>query len=377
MRRPWVWLGASLAIIVVLALPVAQPEDARLDGEAPARSAPSRCKGIAYINREFGDNALNPIQIVLQTKPGGVFTPKFLTGLDKLSNTLAADRRANSVTSLATYMAAEPRDGRYENLKPDHDFWPAPKFEGLAKNEPTPGVFLTNYISVWAPKVPYNPAYFGWGVFTFAPGTSKQLKVAQTLQVYRVNSGAVTVEAGRPTTLWRNADFGKRDKGKTVPAGSPVTLRRGDQLVVPELTPVELHDRRAARGDDDRRGHLPRAPGLLVADVLGGQRAHDGPVPGHSAVDRGRRARLHVPEGRGAHHPRPLPDQAGREVPAPPAPGAGADQRHRRDADDLLVAGDGDHAPEHDGRGGAVRHGDPAPARAASRSSRASASTAR
>ena len=66
-------------------------------------------------------------------------------------------------------MAAEPRDGRYEHLKPDIDFWPAPDFEGLPKNEPTPGVFLTNTISVWAPKVPYSPAYFGWGVFTFAP----------------------------------------------------------------------------------------------------------------------------------------------------------------------------------------------------------------
>ena len=34
MRRPWLWLCASLALIVVLALPVLPPEDARLDGEA-------------------------------------------------------------------------------------------------------------------------------------------------------------------------------------------------------------------------------------------------------------------------------------------------------------------------------------------------------
>ena len=72
----------------------AQPEDARLDGEAPAAETPSRVQGLDYINSQFGNNALNPIQIVLKTKPGGVFTPKFLTGLDKLSNTLAADRRA-------------------------------------------------------------------------------------------------------------------------------------------------------------------------------------------------------------------------------------------------------------------------------------------
>lgn len=239
MRRPWMWLAISLGLIVVLAYPVL---NLKMLGSTekllPARA--EAVKGIDIINKEFGDNALNPIQIVLRTKPGEVFTPKFLTGLDKLSNSLAADRRANSVTSLATYMAAEPRDGRYQNLKPDHDFWPAPKFEGLAKNEPTPGVFLTNYISAWVPQVPYNPSYFGWGVFTFPPGTSKELKVAQTLQVYRVNEGALTVTAGKPTTMWRNADFNKRKKAKTVPAGEPVTLRRGDQLVVRELTPVTI-----------------------------------------------------------------------------------------------------------------------------------------
>ena len=55
-----------------------------------------------------------------------------------------------------------------------------------------------------------------------------------------MNSGALTVKAGKPTTLWRRVDFGKRNKGQTIPAGSPVTLRKGDQLVVTELTPVTL-----------------------------------------------------------------------------------------------------------------------------------------
>ena len=109
MRRPWVWLARLARAHRRARAAGAQPEDARLDGEAPAAQTPSRVQGLDYINSQFGNNALNPIQIVLKTEPGGVFTPKFLTGLDKLSNTLAADRRANGVTSLATYMAAEPR----------------------------------------------------------------------------------------------------------------------------------------------------------------------------------------------------------------------------------------------------------------------------
>ena len=240
MRRPWVWLGASIALIVVLALPVLNLKMLGSTAKLLPRDAES-VRGLDYINSQFGNNALVPIQIVLKTQPGGVFTPKFLTGLDKLTNTLAADRRSTGVTSLASYMAAEPRDdGRYKNLKAAHDFWPAPNFEGLPKNEPTPGVFLTNYISVWAPEVPTNPSYFGWGVFTFKPGTATQLKVAQTLQVYRILSGRLTVQAGGPVTMWRGADFGKRHKGQTIAPPSNLTLSPRDQLVVPTLTPIRL-----------------------------------------------------------------------------------------------------------------------------------------
>ena len=240
MRRPWAWLAASLALLLILAFPA---RELKLLG-ATGKLLPGRAesvKGLNILDDQFGQNLLSPIQIVVKTHKGGVFTPRFLTGLDKLTNTLAADPRASSATSLASYMAAEPRDGRYEHLKAGHDFWPAPNFEGLPKNEPTPGVFLTNYISVWTPKVPYNPSYFGWGVFTFKPGADVHLKVAQTLQVYRVNSGSLTVEAGHPVTMWRKADFGKRHKSQTIDPPSTVTLHPGDQLVVPTLTPVKLH----------------------------------------------------------------------------------------------------------------------------------------
>jgi RND superfamily putative drug exporter len=109
MRRPWAWLCASLALIIVLALPALGLKMLGSTAKLLPQSAES-VQGLNYINKQFGNNALSPIQIVLKTQNGGVFTPKFLTGLDKLSNALAADRRSTGVTSLATYMAAEPRD---------------------------------------------------------------------------------------------------------------------------------------------------------------------------------------------------------------------------------------------------------------------------
>ena len=239
MRRPWAWLTASLAILLLLAFPASQLKLLGATGKLLPGSAES-VKGLNILDDQFGENLLSPIQIVVKTHKGGVFTPDFLTGLDKLTNTLAADPRAASVTSLASYMVAEPRDGRYEHLKGNHDFWSAPKFEGLPKNEPTPGVFLANYISVWTPNVPTNPAYFGWGIFTFKPGTDVPLKVAQTMQVYRINSGNLTVQAGGRVTMWRKADFGKRRKAQAIDPQSAVTLHPGDQLVVPTMTPVRL-----------------------------------------------------------------------------------------------------------------------------------------
>jgi uncharacterized membrane protein YdfJ with MMPL/SSD domain len=239
MRRPWAWLAASLALILILALPARNLRLLGATGKLLPGSAES-VKGLNILDSEFGANLLTPIQIAVTTHRGGVFTPTFLTGLDKLTSTLAADPRAAQVTSLATYMAAEPRDGRYEHLKAVHDFWKAPKFVDLKSKEALPGVFITNIISVWVDKVPYSPAYFGFGQFRFASGTDRKLAVAPALQVYRITAGKLTVQARGPVTLWRKADFGKRHKGQTVAAGTHVTLAPGDQLVVQPETAVRL-----------------------------------------------------------------------------------------------------------------------------------------
>jgi len=110
----------------------------------------------------------------------------------------------------------------------------------LASNEIAPGVFLKEYINAWVDNAPYRAAYFGFGQFQFSSGATHELQVTPTLQVYRVNRGNLTVQAGRPVTLWRKADFGKRHKGKTIAAGSTITLATGDQLVVRPETPVTL-----------------------------------------------------------------------------------------------------------------------------------------
>lgn len=239
MRRPWAWLAGSLALIILLAVPIGQLKLLGATGKLLPGSAES-VKGLDILDAKFGENLLSPIQIVVKTEKGGVFTPKFLKGLDKLTATLATDPRASSVSSLATYMAPEPRDGRYEHLRADHDFWKAPDLSHSTDSHPTPGVYLTNIISVWADEVPYSPAFFGFARFRFAGGSDTQLKVAPAFQIYRIEKGNLRVEAGRPVTLWRKADFGKRNKAQTVAAGNAVTLSPGDQLVVQQKTPVRL-----------------------------------------------------------------------------------------------------------------------------------------
>ena len=196
MRRPWVWLSASLAIILVLAWPA---REMKLLGATPKLlpGAAESVKGVDILNEEFGENLLSPIQIVVTTPDEGVFTPKFLVALDRLTNSLAADPRAASVTSLATYMVAEPRDGRWSRITAKHDFAPAPDISNLEEDEVTPGVFLENTIDVWADEVPHSPAYFGFARFNFPSGADHQLQVTPTFQVYRINTGSLKVQAAR------------------------------------------------------------------------------------------------------------------------------------------------------------------------------------
>jgi RND superfamily putative drug exporter len=102
MRRPWVWLAYALATLGILAMPLVH---LGLMG-VPLGSLPKdveSSRGVAAVADAFGPNRLEPIQIVLSSsEPNGVWNPEFLTGLQRLSNTIAADPRVDAVLSLST-----------------------------------------------------------------------------------------------------------------------------------------------------------------------------------------------------------------------------------------------------------------------------------
>src|SRR5881275_1544145 len=89
MHRPWVWLAYALAVLAVLAMPVL---DLGLMGVAPAGlpQPAESSQGVAAVSQDFGPNRLEPIQIVLTaSERDGVWTPSFLTGLQRLSTAIA------------------------------------------------------------------------------------------------------------------------------------------------------------------------------------------------------------------------------------------------------------------------------------------------
>jgi RND superfamily putative drug exporter len=222
MGRPWAWLLVSMVILLAIAFPA---RELRLVGASPGLlpQKSESVKGTQLLDKEFGSNLLTPIQVVLRTKEAnGIWNPDVLTQLDQLTNTLKNDPRTANVTSLATYEAAEPRDGRYQHITP-FDFMPAPAVDPLDPDPDPPGIGIEHKMSVWVDSVPYNPAYFGFADFKFAAGTNQQLSVAPTLQVYLIQSGALTVQAGGAVSLTRAADFGQRDKAQSVADGSPLT----------------------------------------------------------------------------------------------------------------------------------------------------------
>src|SRR4051812_17363448 len=102
MRQPLTFLTAGLGLLLVLAIPVL---DIGLMGVAPG-SLPQEAessRGYAAVADALGPNRLEPIQIVMSTpQENGVWTPAFLTALQRLSTAIAADPRADQVLSLST-----------------------------------------------------------------------------------------------------------------------------------------------------------------------------------------------------------------------------------------------------------------------------------
>jgi putative drug exporter of the RND superfamily len=93
MRRPWVWLGVSLAILVVLAAPV---RELTLYGSSAGilPSSVEAAKSVAIMNAEFGANRLTPIQVLFRAgQPGAADRADFRDALKRVSDWAAADPR--------------------------------------------------------------------------------------------------------------------------------------------------------------------------------------------------------------------------------------------------------------------------------------------
>src|SRR5687768_17496173 len=102
MRRPLAWMAVALAALVVLALPA---RNLRLIGVTPGAlpHEAESVRGAIAMAETLGPNRLEPIQIVVRTdEPNGVWTPAFLTALQRITAAIGSDARTDQVISLAT-----------------------------------------------------------------------------------------------------------------------------------------------------------------------------------------------------------------------------------------------------------------------------------
>lgn len=105
MARPWVWLVASLAVMLFIASPIRDIAVAGPNIQALPSSA-SSVQGTELLARVFGPGYVAPIQVVIRSPSGSVFNPGFLRGVQNLTADIAADPRVQGVQSLTTIARA-------------------------------------------------------------------------------------------------------------------------------------------------------------------------------------------------------------------------------------------------------------------------------
>ncbi len=242
MRRPWPYLLASSAFLLVLAWPAIE---LKMTG-AQTTSLPSDTESVigADLLREgFQDERLTPIQVVIETpEQDGVWTPEYLTAIDTFTATLQSDPRVESVDSLATYFASYPRDGRYQNLGPS-DFDSAPQLtpdgqpvlDGIELEEPINVVIADNPL-----EPPTAPTFMGIAEFRFPAGESLDLVPTQSLNVIAITSGALTVIGQTPLAILRAANRADPTRVEAVPIGTEITVVPADQLILPPLSQLSI-----------------------------------------------------------------------------------------------------------------------------------------
>ena len=110
MRRPWLWFGLSLAILLAFAIPI---KDIDVLGASPGvlPAEADSAQGSAALTSAFGGNRLNPIQIVVRTgAQNGVWKPETLEAIARLTADLALDPRVQEVSSIANVVPDLPPD---------------------------------------------------------------------------------------------------------------------------------------------------------------------------------------------------------------------------------------------------------------------------
>ncbi|MCI0439546.1 MAG: MMPL family transporter [Chloroflexi bacterium] len=243
MRRPWVWLLGALAVMLFIASPARNLDMVGATTSVLPADTDS-VQGAAALEQALGANRLTPIQIVMKAdNENGVWTPTFLNSLKELTDVLAADQRAEEVTSLSTMLWNVP-DFEYPNITASY-FRPAP--ESPDPSNPfllpdVPGVTLETLISADVSGPPHPPAFAGTGRFTLQPGQGVQAASAPAVDVIRVMDGTLSIQANGETTLTRGVTGGANDRAEAVPAGTRFSLNAGDQLVVPMDVPIDVQN---------------------------------------------------------------------------------------------------------------------------------------
>ncbi len=243
MRRPWRWLVASLIVLLLVAYPARSLAMIGSDpGVLPAEK--ESVEGVRILDENFGENRLTPIQIVMKAdQENGIWTPAFLNSIKELTNVLATDPRTQEVTSLSTMLWNVPAF-EYPNINKGY-FRVAP-----VSDDPTdpfalpnvPGVTLETIISAEVDSLPHPPAFAGTGRFTIAPGQGVQGASAPAVDLIRVESGALSVQAHGEATLIRGVNGGVGAASEAAPIETRFGLNPGDQLVVPVNVPISLRN---------------------------------------------------------------------------------------------------------------------------------------
>ncbi|MFN8590382.1 MAG: MMPL family transporter [Thermomicrobiales bacterium] len=102
MRRPWLWTGVSMLILLALAAPVVRL-DLSLDTGSNAIEQRSATVGREILEREFNEGRISPLQIVYISEDGPLDDAD-LAAIARLSDLLANDWAVVEVTSVTTLL---------------------------------------------------------------------------------------------------------------------------------------------------------------------------------------------------------------------------------------------------------------------------------